>query len=376
LLAVAAPGVALAGESAPAPRVIASDRQWDVLPPPTGPGGRRHTLATAADALGDWPIHVAGVAIDGSDLRAVASTPPDASLVRAVRERTRRAIDLDDFLLFLDDVVRDAPQGLRGQRVWVTPGRGRSHGILVHPDEIFDRRPRPYGVRDALPIDQPRPQREYPPADDGDPPGPGWTMRYRNPSSEGEMLAALSRRRGGDSFETRVRDLLQQLRDQGAEVHLNSSVRSPERGYLMWGAWRLSRTGSEHELRRTAASLEEANASWGLDVPITWWHRGGWRDTREVAREMADTYDVVYATEQGARSSRHYTGHAVDLVAVGLPRRLELMAPDGASHAFDLRAADETRDLSLTPALIEWIESHWGLRKLRSDYPHWDDALP
>ena len=34
----------------------------------------------------------------------------------------------------------------------------------------------------------------------------------------------------------------------------------------------------------------------------------------------------------------------------------------------------QTRDLSLSPALIRWIEEHFELAKLLSDYPHWDDA--
>ena len=30
--------------------------------------------------------------------------------------------------------------------------------------------------------------------------------------------------------------------------------------------------------------------------------------------------------------------------------------------------------LSLTPGVIDWIEQHFSLSKLRSDYPHWDDV--
>ncbi|MBW2229237.1 MAG: hypothetical protein JRG92_02550 [Deltaproteobacteria bacterium] len=374
LLAVVGLGGASLGASAPAPRSIDSNRQWDVLPAVSDPEGRRRTLAAAARALGDWQVHLSGVAIGAADLQAIAATPAGESLVRALREHTRRAIDLDDFLLFLDDVLRDGRAGLRGELVWVTPGRGRRHGILIHPDEVFAGEPRRYGVRGRIVIDQPRPQRAHAPAADGDPPGPGWTMRFRNPEGEAEMLAALSKQRESGSFQERIADLIGQLRAQGADVYLNSTLRSPERGYLMWGAWRLSRSKGENDLRRTAASLEETNLSWGLGVPIVWWHPAGWQATREAAREMADTYDVVYATEQGARSSHHYTGHAVDLVAVGLPRRLEFVAPDGAARSFDLMEANQTRDLSLTPELIEWIEAHFQLSKLRSDYPHWDDA--
>ena len=88
---------------------------------------------------------------------------------------------------------------------------------------------------------------------------------------------------------------------------------------------------------------------------------------------MADTYDVVYATEKGARYSNHYGGEAADFVVIGLPRVVTLYAPDGEHRVFDLSDAAQTRDLSLTPELIGWVSEHYGFRKLESDYPHWND---
>jgi len=107
-----------------------------------------------------------------------------------------------------------------------------------------------------------------------------------------------------------------------------------------------------------------------------WSHPEGWPATREAARRMADAYDVVYANEQGARHSKHYDGLAVDLAATGLPRKLELVAPDHARRTFDLSGADEPRDLSLTPVLVKWIERHFAFEKVTDDYPHWNDAVP
>jgi hypothetical protein len=89
---------------------------------------------------------------------------------------------------------------------------------------------------------------------------------------------------------------------------------------------------------------------------------------------MAETYEVVFATREGARASDHYTGRAVDLVALRLPRRLVLRAPGGEVGRFDLSGSDESRDLSLSPKIIDWVETNFGLRKLRADYPHWSDT--
>ena len=356
-------------------RAIATDQHFDVLTPPVGAEGQRTALLQAGYELGSWRIHLAGVEIDGIRLVRLASRPREEPLLRAVREGLRRPIDLDDFLLFLDDVLVAGAAGLRGELVWVTSGRARKAGILVHPDDVFEGRPRRYGTRGALSIDRPKPQVDFPLAKDGEILGPNWTMRFRNPPTEREQLAALAAKSDRGDFAERVEFLIDQLRDQGAVVYLNSTVRSRERGYLMWGAYFLSRTNSREDLLSGVAKLETANASWKLDVPIRWMHPAGWRETRLAAQEMADTYDVVYATEQGARASNHYGGRAVDLSVVGLPKWLELRGSDGIERRFDLTDPEHTRDLSLSPELIAWVEEHFEFAKLKSDYPHWNDAV-
>ena len=89
---------------------------------------------------------------------------------------------------------------------------------------------------------------------------------------------------------------------------------------------------------------------------------------------MADAYDVVYATERGARYSRHYGGRAADFVVYGLPRTVTLTSPDGTVGTFDLSDPNESRDLSLTVDLVRWIERHYGFSKLLGDHPHWGDV--
>jgi hypothetical protein len=377
LICCAGAGVSRSTAEDEPPRTLPTNRVWDVLEDPRRrSGGERAVLRAAGQALGEWRIHLAGVDVDGARLLALAEAPDGEPILRHVREGLRRPIDLGDFLLFLDDVLYAGRGGLRGETVWVTPGRARKAGILIHPSEVFaPRRPRRYGESEApLGIDAPTPQKGLPPAPDGAPPGPEWTARYRNPEGEPALIAALAGMEGRAHFAQRLQSLMAQLREAGAVVYLNSTVRRPERGYLMWGAFVLGREQSEAGVRASIARLDEANRAWGLDVPIRWAHPEGWRRTREAAREMAESYQVVYATENGARSSDHYTGRAVDLVAVGLPRHLDLSSPAGVRARFDLSDPEQSRDLSLTPALIDWVEVHFDLEKLLSDYPHWRDA--
>lgn len=354
--------------SPPTEAPLPTDRQLTVLPE----GEVVHQLRVASERLGDWEIELAGVPVDGAVLATIAS-PGEEPLLRHARETLGRAVDLEDLVYFLDDVL--AAEERRGERLHVHTGRARGAGVLLHPDDVFRGRTRRYPRKRSLPVDIPKPQETIDtPAADGDLLGPDWTARFQNPADRPAMIQALREQDPESTFPDRIDSLLSQLEAAGAEVYLASTTRSRERGYLMWGAFHLSRSDGEAQLRERLATVRDRNRTWGLDVPITWEHPDGWEATREAARAMADTYDVVYATEKGARSSNHYGGDAADLIAIALPRRVTLTAPDGATRSFDLTDPSESRDLSLTPRMIDWIEAHWQLRKLRSDYPHWSDA--
>lgn len=340
---------------------------FEVLPQTTDV---RVQLQHAAWHLVDGPpIELAGVSIDAKRLAEWAATPSDQDVQDAARTDLARAVDLGDFLLLLDDVIaqqRDTP-------VVLPAGRARSAGLLVHPQDVFRSSSRTYVGR-TVDTDRPTPQRWVFPAEDGDPLGVRWTTRFANPGTAEGQLEAIRGERPNTNLPERVASLTAQLEAQGATVWVTSTARDPRRGYLLWGSFILSRADSERDVQRTVARLQRARQDWGLDVPIQWMHPDGWRATVRAATEMAETYDVVYATERGARSSNHYGGFAVDMVALGLPQTLILVGPDGARNSFDLSGSGHTRDLSLEPDLIRWVERHFRLRKLDSDYPHWTDT--
>lgn len=374
LIGIALMALCAAAVAAAEGRWIETNRQWDRLTPPAE-AGPRATLAEAARALGDRTLRLAGVEIDGVRLAMLAGTPRDEPLLRAVRENIGRAVDLTDFLLMLDDIVVAGEKGLLTRKLYLPSGRVRGAGVLLHPDDVFGEEPRRYGSR-SLAVHRPKVPEELEPAADGAPLGPRWTARYRNPANREARLAALEVA-GAGGFARRIRILLDQLEDQGAEVYVSSTVRSRERGYLIYGAFILSRAADKREVDQRVARLDRLNREWGLDVPIQWRHPEGWRATVQAAKAMAGAYNVVYATQKGARYSNHYGGNAADFAAMALPRRLTLRAPGGGERrTFDLSAPDQPRDLNLTPKLINWIEAHFEFNKLRSDYPHWTDAAP
>lgn len=352
---------------------IEPNRTWEILERPRNDTQRRAALRLAAEKLGEETVlKLAGIDVTPELLRTLAETPANEPLVRALREKTARPVDVDDFLYFLDDVLA-TPVDYRASGLWVSGGRARAEGILLHPDDVYKKRPRRYGTRGRpLAVDQPARPDKLPPAADGDPLGPNWSARFENPSDRAGLEEALNA--VAPDFRARVVSLLAQLETQGAEVYLTSTVRKRERGYLMWGAFYLSRSPTDEVLDARIRELEQLNTEWNLAVPIQWRHPDGLAATKEAARQMSDAYDVVYATRRGAQFSDHYDGDAVDFVALGLPRELTLEAPDGVKKTFDLSHPSQPRDISLTPGLVRWVEKHFGFKKLLSDYPHWNDA--
>lgn len=352
---------------------ISINRTWDRLEV-EGALDARAMFAQVSERIGSQTIVLDGLEWDAAYFAKLARLEPNEPFLRVVRETTRRPIDLEDFLYFVDDVM--VATATQARTIWLPASRLRRAGIYVHPDDVFFDRPRRYAEKDDfLETDRPRRIQRVGRAKDGEPLGPRWCRRYPNPSGQRRKLRALARLNPSKTFATRVRSLMRQLKAQGATVLLYSTVRDRRRGYLIWGAYSMSRKTTEAEVVAHAALLDALKSAWKLDVPIAWRHPDGWEATIEAARRMADAYHVAFASRAGAESSNHYDGVAVDLNVFGLPRSLSLTAPDGARATFDLSAPEEARDLSLTPRVIEWIEAHFGMSKLREDYPHWEDAV-
>ncbi len=358
--------------AAPDPvEVLDLNTEWDVLPEPKESDYRATLAAAATHFAPGQTVEIASATLDGALLEELSKTPSDEHLLAVARNKLRVAVDLLDLCYFLDDVI--AAQAHQRGEVVLTPSRARGIGVLIHPDEVFKGRARPYGTFPVVPITAPL-EAEWEPPPDGATLGPSWHARFPNPEEEGEMIGAHMDKRPASDFADRVASLITQLRTQGAEVSVESTLRQRERGYLMYGAFWLSQAKNARQVKARARSLEKLEKRWKLDVDIRWMHQEGWRATKAQAEQMAEAYNVVYATRSGALKSNHYDGEAIDLVATGLPRELVLIGSDGEMGFFDLSHPEETLDLSLTPEVIAWIQTHFRLEKLEGDYPHWNDA--
>jgi hypothetical protein len=360
------------GAALPEPMVVNSI--WDHVPE-TVQGDSRSILSVLGNQLGKTTIEISGVRLTGHSLLVLARTPLEDSLVQKLRQMVRRPLKLDGLLYFVDDVL-SLPVSRRARDIVLTSSRARRLGVLLHPEEVFEDKIRLYPHEELeVHIDRPGLPRSYRPAKDGQILGPEWTARYPNPRGEQAKFIKLGEAVPGNDFHLRVSALLKQFRAQGAVVFVDSTIRAQERGYLIWGSYLLSQVESEKESTQTLLDLETARKEWDLRISIQWKHPSGWQAGVEAAREMAEAYGVTYATREGAESSNHYDGLAVDITVVGLPAALTLKAPDGEKRVFDLSHPEHPRDLSLSPNVITWIEEKYRVFKLKLDYPHWDDYL-
>lgn len=358
------------------PLTLETNNRWELFTAPEDDAARRQILERASTMLQAWPIDFAGVPITAERLAEIARSPTEEPLLRTTRELLRRPVDLDDFLLFLDDLLLAGARGLPRTPVVLPPGRARNAGLLLHPHDIFkpERAPH-YGEGEgALLLSAPTSQSGLRAAKNGSVVGPRWAARYRQPGTQQGRLRALAK--VNPDFAARITSLAKQLKDQGAWVLVESTLRRRERGFLIYGSYWLGQADSARDVKKRIRRLDRLERELGLRVPIRWRHPRGWRATVQAAHALAETYGVDYATVGGAKKSDHYDGRAIDMWAVDLPRQLTLRAPDGAVQTFDLSGPQEPRDLSLTPVLIEWIETHFVLKKLLGDYPHWGDEAP
>ena len=384
LLVLASTGVQ-AGRLSPLP----ANRSLDVLKGKVGGNRNRRLFWQAGRKLGDWTIHIADVRLDGPFLQMLAKKDRQDPFSRIVREATGLPLDVDDFVYFLDDVLRAKRKGLRAKSVWLNPVKARKTGVLLDTGDVFEPiHKRLYGRfsfevytarnhvdQASQPLSE-EPQVEDSQAEDSQaedsqaedsqaedsqaedsqaedsqaedsqaensqaensqaedsqadslsvvPPieslsrkerllGPHWTQYYTDPTSEEKMLEALQKAQRSPDFVDRIRMLLKQLREQGAVVGVHSTVRDNRRGYLMWGAYLLSRSHTKDSVKRAARRLRVLNRKWDLNIPIRWYHPAGWRETNRLARQMVNEFDVAFATPHGAHRSKHYNGEAIRL---------------------------------------------------------------
>lgn len=185
--------------------------------------------------------------------------------------------------------------------------------------------------------------------------GPEWVQRF-------PVSRQLDDPRLQEPFRTNLNRFYRALLDAGATVSGISTVRPPERAYLMAWAWSIAREGTD-----------PGQVPPRPGVPIVWLHRraDGQPDlaaSKAAAAAMVEAYGIVY---KPSLTSNHINGTAVDwhITWTG-----DLAVKDASGKLVTItttpRSGGDGDDPAGNAALRE-VAATYGLHHLLGDWPHW-----
>lgn len=152
-------------------------------------------------------------------------------------------------------------------------------------------------------------------------------------------------------FRSRVEDFISSLREAGATVKVNSTRRNATRAFLMHYAWQVA-----------YGDIAPADVPKRGGLTIEWDH-GDLEASKKGAMEMVHLFNMAHIA---ALSSNHIAGKAVDMdIAWDGTLVLTRPAPLLARIESAPRTGAGNRELH------EIGGTTFGVKKLRSDPPHW-----
>lgn len=176
--------------------------------------------------------------------------------------------------------------------------------------------------------------------------GPLWVQQFPTSSSVDDLA---------EPFRTKVRAFLAALSDSGATVRIADTLRPPQRVYLMYWSFAISKN-----------SQNPAKVPLMDGVDIQWMHTdsGGNPDPTasvSAAAQMVEGYEIVF---KPALTSRHTQGLAIDM-AISWQGNLAIRNAAGEPVAISSSPRNGSNsDL--------WnVGATYGVIKLATDPPHW-----
>jgi hypothetical protein len=176
------------------------------------------------------------------------------------------------------------------------------------------------------------------------PSGANWVSKF--PDSKLTSALTASFRGGVDSF-------IGAMTDAGASVSIGTTLRPPERAYLMYNAWRIA---------NAEVKAEDVPTMDGVD--IEWVHSSD-DESVQSAQDMVDGYQIV---AKPALNSRHTQGRAIDMT-ISWSGTLSIANKDGTkSEITSTPRTGENSDLIDVGAAYGVIKATFT-----GDPPHWSD---
>jgi hypothetical protein len=158
-----------------------------------------------------------------------------------------------------------------------------------------------------------------------------------------------------DPFKSNAKAFIKALEDAGATVKVSTTKRDAKRAYLFHWAWLIG-------LDKSKASAATAMA--GVDIE---WDHGDAAKSKAGAKEMIDGFGLAVppkSTNAPALASNHIAGKAIDM-DITWTGELKVAKKDGT-----IETVVFMKDPNANTKLHQVGESY-GLKKLKTDAPHW-----
>jgi Putative peptidoglycan binding domain len=150
-------------------------------------------------------------------------------------------------------------------------------------------------------------------------------------------------------FRQKARAFLQAVKDAGATVTINNTLRPPERVHLMHYSYRISAEGMAPQ---SVPAMPGVNIDWVHYTPEL---------SVKMAREMVEAYDIAF---RPALRSNHTIGYAIDC-EIEWTKTLKIK--DGNGDIVEIEGPGEGWESEDLWAVGETYEVY----KLPADAPHW-----
>jgi Putative peptidoglycan binding domain len=196
-------------------------------------------------------------------------------------------------------------------------------------------------------VPKPKPEKDAKAAGGGDPKklsGAAWWRSNQGRFPNSDKVSDLA-----GSFQSNVKAFIAALKAAGASISVSSTLRNPERAWLMHYSWQVSRG-------KVKPDAVPANSK----VAIVWDH-GDDKASIAGAKAMSDLFSLAF---KPSLTSRHIEGKAIDM-DISWKGKLEVAGKGGKKVSIGSPNNGADNDD------LHKLGADYGVIKLATDPPHW-----
>lgn len=174
-----------------------------------------------------------------------------------------------------------------------------------------------------------------------------WANAHATNSADVNVLDA--------DFKAKVEAFIQALKAAGATVIISATRRNPKRAYLFHWAWMIS--------QGKCAPGDPAPMQ-GVDIE---WDHGDLKRSEAGAKEMVDGFGLAVppaSFNPPSLISNHINGQAIDMT-ITWTGTIRIRKKDGTVIDVPYQSNPDTN------TLLQEVGASYGVKKLKTDRPHW-----